>query len=208
MLAPLTSGLSAANPTNRAMRAIEAHHRAVCIHGAWVRDSHVISGPDGYYHHTESTHETDLRVRDETVANIGLGQSSLVGWHVRVWRSNDLVTWQSMGASVSLEDSIWYQVARDTFDKVPRNLWKILVQDLHRAKERWAIIFTSPTPLKPAVGASLLFSQGSELRSPCSSPLGDRIGVWPPSSRFRDDDVIWWMMWGGHHKCAVEAESM
>jgi arylsulfatase len=196
MLTPLASGFAAPDPHHRARRAIEAHDQAIHLHDAWVRDPFIVLAQDGFYYYTGTTQEADLPVTDESQANTGLGPTSLVGWHIRAWRSKDLITWESMGSPASLKDSIWYEAARGIFDSTPQNLWKIWAPELHRIHDRWAIVFTTPAPLKPAVGASLLLSSGSDLRGPWENPLGDRIGIRADPSLFRDDDGTWWMIWG------------
>ena len=196
MLATAAAGLSAQNSHEEVRRAIKAHDRAVHLDGTWVRDPFIVLAPDGYYYYTGTTQEADLHVTEETQANTGLRATSLVGWHVRLWRSRDLVSWESMGAPACLEDSVWYEVARKTFDIVPQNQWRIWAPELHLVDGRWAIVFTTPAPLQPAVGASLLLSSGTELHGPWSNPLGNRIGLRPDPSLFRDDDGTWWMIWG------------
>lgn len=176
-------------------QALRAHRQAVYLHDTWVRDPYIVLAPDGYYYYTGTTQEADLPVTAETLANTGLGPASLVGWHVRVWRSRDLIRWESMGAAASLKDSVWYEAARKTFDSVPEHLWKIWAPELHRVNGRWAIVFTTPAPLAPTVGASLMLSAGNALRGPWSSPLGIRIGLRPDPSLFLDDDGTWWMIW-------------
>ena len=188
---------SSLEETRRAIKtAIKAHRQAIHLDDTWVRDPYIILAPDGWYYHTGTTQEASLRVTAETQANTGLRQTSLVGWHVRVWRSRDLIAWESMGSPASLKDSIWYEAARNTFDSVPEHLWRIRAPELHLVNGQWAIVFTTPAPLAPTVGASLLLSSGGELRGPWSNPLGTRIGPRPDPSLFRDDDGTWWMIWG------------
>ncbi len=196
LLGPLATLLPAAQTAAEIRAALATHDRAIHVHDTWVRDPYIIIGPDGAYYYTGTTQLPDQVVTPETQYNTGLGATSLVGWHVRVWRSEDLVTWQSLGSPYTLKDGIWFQAEPDAFAQAPERQWRVWAPELHVVDGRWAIIHTTPAPLAPKVGGALSFSAGPELRGPWSNPLGTRIGRRHDPSLFRDDDGTWWMIWG------------
>jgi arylsulfatase len=184
-------------PAPEAIRAaLAAHDRAVYIKEGWVRDPYIILGPDGYYYYTGTTQMPEQPRTPETEHNTGLGPQSVVGWHVRVWRSPDLIAWESLGSPYTLQEGFWYQAAREAFDAAPQRQWRIWAPELHWVDGRWAVIHTTPAPLAPRVGAALAFSAGPEIKGPWTHPMGARIGRRHDPSLFRDDDGAWWMIWG------------
>lgn len=179
------------------LASLAEHKRAVNVHQTWVRDPFIALGADGWYYYTGTTQMPSVVETDETLNNVGLGESSLVGWNVRAWRSRDLVSWESLGPIASLKDTGWYSSERAKFDSVPEKRWAVWAPELHQREDgRWAIIFTVPRPLNPTVGAGLLLSSGKDLRGPWKSPMGEHIGVRHDPSLFRDDDGTWWVIWG------------
>ncbi len=188
--------LPAAESPDAIRTALAAHHRAVHVTNTWVRDPYVTLAPDGFYYYTGTTQMPDQPQPDQVRSNTGLGPTSRVGWHVRVWRSPDLVTWESLGSPYTLQDTIWYRTERDLFDRTPQEQWRVWAPELHWTDDRWALVHTTPQPLAPRVGGTLVLTAGPELKGPWTSPLGTRIGHRHDPSLFHDDDGTWWMIWG------------
>lgn len=197
LLIPVVPFLATAAESPGAIKAaLISHDRALHVHDAWVRDPYIITGPDGFYYYTGTTQRPETIVTDETKTNTGLGPKSLVGWHVHVWRSADLATWESLGTPYSLKDTVWYEKSRATFDQNSPSEWRVWAPELHWLGTRWALIHTTPQPLAPKVGGTLVLSQGAELKGPWTSPLSTRIGKRHDPSLFHDTDGRWWMIWG------------
>lgn len=185
---------------------LAGHNRAVHVHDTWIRDPYIILGPDSYFYYTGTTQRPETPLTPETSHNTGLGPASLVGWHVPVSRSRDLITWESLGHPYSLKDTVWYEKARPVFDQVPQTAWRVWAPELHWVGNRWALIHTTPTPLAPNVGGTLVLSAGAEVKGPWTSPLDTRIGRRHDPSLFRDDDGTWWMIWGATEIAPLKAD--
>ena len=83
---------------------LESHDQALYIKSGWIRDPYIILGPDDYYYLTGTQpNPGDPREAAEPY-NIGLGEESIVGEHVRLWRSKDLIEWESLGEPFELDE--------------------------------------------------------------------------------------------------------
>ena len=187
--------VSGAESETEIRAALATHDRAIHVHDNWVRDPYIVLAPGGYYYYTGTT-QMPGPPPAEARYNTGLGPTSRVGWHVRVWRSVDLVAWEALGWPYTLKDTIWYQTEREVFDQAPPEQWRVWAPELHWVGDRWALVHTTPQPLAPRVGGTLVLSAGAEVKGPWRSPLGTRIGRRHDPSLFRDDDGTWWMIWG------------
>ncbi|UCD49763.1 MAG: family 43 glycosylhydrolase [Phycisphaerales bacterium] len=195
LLVACASLLPGAETPSEIRAALATHDRAIHIHDNWVRDPYIILARDGYYYYTGTTQMPTPQAANARY-NTGLGRTSRVGWHVRLWRSVNLVTWESLGSPYTLKDTIWYQTERDVFDRAPQQRWRVWAPELHWTGDCWALVHTTPPPLAPRVGGTLVLSAGAEVKGPWTSPLGTRIGRRHDPSLFRDDDGAWWMIWG------------
>jgi arylsulfatase len=202
----LTVSAFAAEDPSAIRAALDAHDRAIHVKDGWVRDPYIILAPDGYYYYTGTTQMPDQADTLDAEHNTGLGPGSLVGWHVRVWRSRDLVAWESLGSPYTLKDGVWYRAERERFDETPEDRWRVWAPELHWVGGRWALVHTTPRPLAPRVGGTLVLSAGSEVEGPWTSPLGTRIGRRHDPSLFRDDDGTWWMLWGATQIAPLKAD--
>jgi len=180
----------AAEPPQAIRQGLSKHNRAVWVKDGWVRDPFIALALDGYYYYTGTTQTPG---KPEETYNTGLGPKSLVGWHIQAWRSRDLVEWESLGTPFSLEDGIWYKAERGRFDETVRSEWRLWAPELHWLGDRWALVHTSPVPVR---GANLSLTSGSELKGPWTNPLGASVGIRHDPSLFKDDDGVWWMIWG------------
>ena len=76
---------------------LASHDRALHIKAGWIRDPYIVLGPDDYYYLTGTQPNPNDPRESQDPYNTGLGEESIVGEHVRVWRSKDLIDWESLG---------------------------------------------------------------------------------------------------------------
>ena len=174
-------------------KALKAHGRAIFVKSGWIRDPFITLGPDGNYYLTGTTPLPGEPREKTDPYNTGLGPKSIVGWKMQVWRSPDLIDWESLDAPYSLKTGIWAQERPKRFEEVPEKDWRLWAPELHWLGDRWAIVHTSPDPV---AGANLSLTKGLEIKGPYENPMGTKIGRRHDPSLFKDDDGTWWMIWG------------
>ena len=172
---------------------LETHDRALFVKAGWIRDPYIVLGPDDYFYLTGTTPLPDEpRLKTEPY-NTGLGQESIVGWKMQVWRSRDLIDWESLGTPFDLTDGVWVKEKPDRFEAVPQSQWRLWAPELHWIGNRWALVHTSPSPV---AGANLSLTSGSQVARPWLNPMGAAIKRRHDPSLFIDDDGTTWMVWG------------
>ncbi|MGB7346981.1 MAG: family 43 glycosylhydrolase, partial [Pirellulaceae bacterium] len=132
--------------------------------------------------------------------NIGLGDQSIVGEQVRIWRSADLINWESLDAPFTLEDTHHVAVKK----RAPPNRY-IWAPEVHWMPElgasgRWALVHC------PGRVASLALSTGSELVGPWTHPMGDKLGPRHDPSLFTDDDGTVYLLWANTMVAPLSAD--
>jgi len=160
---------------------LKSHDRALYIKQGWIRDPYITVGPDKLYYLTGTTpNPGDPRELGEPY-NTGLGQGSIVGSAVRIWRSKDLIDWEYLGEPFTLD--------RDSDRKNPGKL--VWAPEIHWVADmnRWVLVHC------PGPKASLALSAGREIKGPWEHPLGERLGSKHDPSLFKDDDGTWWLAW-------------
>lgn len=172
---------------------LKSHDRALFIHSTWIRDPYIVPGPDGDYYLTGTTPLPDDPRSQSQPYNTGLGQESIVGWKLQVWRSKDLIEWESLETPFDLKDGIWFETKPDRFDTVDSTQWRLWAPELHWTGSQWAMVHTSPSPV---AGANLSLTTGAQIKRPWSNPMGPDVGKRHDPSLFKDDDGTWWMIWG------------
>jgi hypothetical protein len=164
---------------------LKSHDRALFIKGGWIRDPYIVLGPDNYYYLT-GTQPNEGDPREATNPyNIGLGDASIVGNQVRLYRSQDLVEWESLGVVFSEKDIL--PRANRKKSENAKNVW---APEVHWLKNRWALIHC------PRQVCSLAVTAGSKLSGPWTHPMGQGMGERHDPSLFQDDDGAVWMLWG------------
>jgi hypothetical protein len=168
---------------------LESHDRALYIKAGWIRDPYITLAPDDFYYLTGTQpREGDPREAADPY-NIGLGDESIVGDQVRLWRSRDLIEWESLGPIFTVDDTVQARSGAN----IPRRL--IWAPEVHWLPEfgdngRWALLHC------PASHSSLALSAGRELKGPWTHPMEDRLGRRHDPSLFQDDDGTWYLLWG------------
>lgn len=163
---------------------LKSRDRALYIKAGWIRDPFITLGPDDFYYLTGTQpNEGDPREAADPY-NIGLGKESIVGDQVRVYRSRDLIRWESLGAPYTLADSFHIREA----GKKPANrvVW---APEVHWVGDRWALVHC------PAALASLALTSGPELKWPWTHPMGRDLGERHDPSLFKDGDGTWYLLW-------------
>ncbi|RYD35011.1 MAG: hypothetical protein EOP85_19370, partial [Verrucomicrobiaceae bacterium] len=113
---------------------LKSHDRALYIKEGWIRDPFIVLGPDDFYYLTGTTiNENDPREKTDPY-NVGLGDESAVGDTVRLWKSKDLIDWDSLG--------VIYDIKKDSpFPKQPgKYVWAPEIHWLPEMK-RWALLY-------------------------------------------------------------------
>jgi len=181
----------------------KSHDKALFVHDNWIRDPYIVRGPDGWFYLTGTTpNPSEPRVKTDPY-NTGLGNESIVGWQARVWRSENLIDWESLGTPFTLKDGIWFEANRQPFAKTPESAWRLWAPELHWLGNRWAMVHTSPSPVK---GANLSLTAGKKISGPWSNPMGTDIGRRHDPSLFQDDDDTWWLIWGATSIAPLQAD--
>ncbi|HBE67403.1 MAG TPA: glycoside hydrolase family 2 [Planctomycetaceae bacterium] len=164
---------------------LKSHDRALYIKAGWIRDPYITLGPDSYYYLTGTQpNEGDPR-EAENPYNIGLGDASIVGDQVRLWRSKDLVEWESIGPIFSSRDILQKR-------KGKKNAGRIWAPEVHwlADKGRWALVHC------PKQVSSLALTEGADLKGPWFHPMGNKIGQRHDPSIFTDEDGTRYLLWG------------
>ncbi|MCG6155295.1 sulfatase-like hydrolase/transferase [Rubinisphaera margarita] len=165
-------------------KGLKSHDRALYLKAGWIRDPYITLGPDDRYYLTGTQpREGDARA-DENPYNIGLGDESIVGDQVRVWRSDDLVNWEDLGPIFTVADT-WKSRHEG---KNPRRL--IWAPELHWLGDRWALVHC------PKTHSSLATTEGRELAGPWTHPMKGDLGPRHDPSLFTDDNGTRYLLWG------------
>jgi len=163
---------------------LESHDRALYIKSGWIRDPYIILGPDDYYYLTGTQpNPGDPREAVEPY-NIGLGEESIVGEHVRLWRSKDLIEWESLGEPFELDDT--YHVGSQGVTPRKRLIW---APEVHWLGDKWALVHC------PKIVSSLALTSGASIEGPWTHPMGENLGDRHDPSLFQDDDGTWYLLW-------------
>lgn len=157
---------------------LASHDRALFIKEDWIRDPYITLGPDDWFYLTGTTpNPEDPRERSDPY-NTGLGEGSMVGTVVQIWRSKDLIAWEHLGTPFTLQNDSWH---RDPGKRV----W---APEVHWLGDRWALVHC------PGNKANFALSSGSELKGPWTHAMGKKLGRKHDPSLFKDGNS-WYMLW-------------
>jgi arylsulfatase len=111
---------------------------------------------------------------------------------MKLWRSEDLVSWESLGTPYTLKDGIWATEKPERFETTPQSEWRLWAPELHLINGKWFIVHTSPSPVN---GANLSVTAGDTFEGPFANPMGADIQRRHDPSLFVDEGKVW-LLWG------------
>lgn len=173
----------------------KSHDRALYIKAGWIRDPYITLGPDDYYYLTGTQPRKGDPREAENPYNIGLGDESIVGHQVRVYRSKDLIKWESLGPIFAVKDTFKVAHAKKKIRK--RLIW---APEVHWMGDRWALVHC------PKRHSSLALSSGRDLKGPWMHPMNGKMEQRHDPSLFSDDDGSIYMLWGNTYVASLSKD--
>ncbi|MDR2920139.1 MAG: family 43 glycosylhydrolase [Tannerella sp.] len=183
-------------------KALKEHNQAIYLKDGWIRDPYIYLAPDGYYYLTGTTPvPNDPREKDDKY-NLGLTEAalkiglnpSIVGYKIRVWRSDNLLDWEYLGEPFSLDQGYWAKQNPEAFKEVPQNEWFLWAPEIFNIDGDWIFVHTSPRPQQG--GANLVVKKEGLMSDQFEFPMGEDIQFKHDPSLFKDNDGTWYLLWG------------
>lgn len=175
---------------------LQSHDQALYIKAGWIRDPYITLGPDDFYYLTGTQPKQDDPREAANPYNIGLGDGSIVGDQVRLWRSKDLIEWESLGPIFTVDETIKSQRGSKSKN---RYIWAPEVHWL-ADKNCWALVHC------PKVHSSLVLTEGQKLQGPWTHPMHGKMGQRHDPSIFTDDDGTRYLLWGNTFVAPLSAD--
>lgn len=170
------------NPNDSLRKILAAHDRAVLVKKGWIRDPYIVQGPDDMFYLTGTTPAKGDPRENSDRFNTGLGEGSIVGDKVRVWRSRDLVDWVYLGESY---ERVIPQLPEGKKMKGRADvLW---APELHWDGRHWILVHC------PAAISNLAVSEGADVMGPWQ-PKGLAFRAKHDPSLFQDTDGAWYLV--------------
>ena len=172
--------------------AVAKHDTAVFIKPGWIRDPYIVLGPDGTYYLTGTTPaKGDPREMADRY-NTGLGETSIVGPQMRVWKSRDLSSWEEINTGYDIDSTKKLAGLED------RNvLW---APELHWDNGKWLMVHC------PSGYSTLAISKGPGLDSGWTLPAPDDFRKKHDPSLFRDDDGSWYLIFANTKIAKIKSD--
>lgn len=148
-----TIALLGCTEQNPKLKLIEEHTESIHIKSGWIRDPYITIGPDNLYYLTGTTPQPGTDEEAIDPYNTGLGDASIVGSRVQIWRSSDLVEWESLGDPYGLEET--YEALDKEYD--PQALNVLWAPEIHWLGDRWALVHC------PSGVSTIALSKGNDL---------------------------------------------
>ena len=168
------------------LKAIKAHEEAVYLKDGWIRDPYIVIGPDNSYYLTGTTPMADDPREQSDPYNTGLGDTSIVGHSLRIWKSDDLVNWEYIGSPYDTKNTPKFAGKADSIDWSRQRLW---APELHWVKDRWALVHC------PSAVSELAITDGAEFDGNWTFPNSKLFNKRHDPSLFLDNDGQLYMLW-------------
>ncbi|MGM8361858.1 family 43 glycosylhydrolase [Flavobacterium sp. ARAG 55.4] len=174
----LFSNTTNAQKNEEKLKAIQFHNKAVYLmEDIWMRDPYIELAPDGYYYLSCTRQNSNLKLEAPKGG-------------IEVFKSRDLVSWESLGVIWNTSQSAWGQEMekRAVSSENMHNIKEAMVwaPESHFINGKWVIVYTSNQ------GASnLMLSKGAELKEPFAEPFGQDFGKHHDPAIFMDGKTPW-----------------
>lgn len=166
------------------LRKISKHTESVHITDGWIRDPYIVLGQNNAYYLIGTVpREGDSRESNDR-NNTGLGEGSIVGGQLRLWKSDNLVDWEYLGIKYNVKDS-----PNHSSDKRRNLLW---APELHWMDSTWIMVHC------PSNSSTLAFNSDLELNAEWKFPQHDLFKRKHDPSLFIDDDGQVYLIHGYH----------
>ncbi len=146
-----TVEISEQNNESKELSVIDKHNKAVHVmDGIWMRDPFIQLNPDGYYYLSCTRQRENLKL-DAPKGGI------------EVYRSKDLLNWESLGVIWTTSESIWGQkmekraVSKENKHGVKSAM--IWAPEIHFINNKWVVLYTSNQGT-----ANLMLSEAQNLK--------------------------------------------
>lgn len=177
-----------------------SHDRAIYIKDGWIRDPYIYWHEGAYYLTGTTPQYGDPREKTEPY-NTGLdkrnkrlyNKPSIVGYSINLWKSEDLESWEYIGAPFTLGDGYWAEKFPDAFE-TPKKDWRLWAPEIYNVGGKWIYVHTTPSPYKG--GSNLAITDGEDMDGPFSFPMKKDARKRHDPSLFMDDDGTWYLLWG------------
>ena len=184
------------------LTALRSHESAVLVKDGWLRDPYICIGSDGYYYLMGTPPDPGVLHGDQIhFYHIPEGQDAdvvkrpeVAKLKIYIWRSPDLAAWEDFGMQYMLDKAVWGQKHPDAFETGSPEEWFAWTPQMYCESGKWIFLHTSPTPYRN--GADLTVSKGLINLSEYTFPMGDDMFNKSDPSLFRDDDGIWYLVYG------------
>lgn len=178
-------GCSTSSENNDKLSAIKKHEYAVHLKDGWIRDPYIVIGLDDYYYLTGTTPPSEESQED--YYNTGLGEKSIVGYELQLWRSKDMVSWEYCGVPYTLKETSLF---KDSIDKTNWSKQRLWAPELHWVKGKWLLIHC------PKIVSCLALTEGQEIKGPWTEPNPIAFLDKHDPSFFMDDNGQPYLLWG------------
>ncbi len=160
------------------LSSIAQHDKTVhLLDTVWMRDPFITLASDGNYY-LSCTRQPE---------NLGLEPPK---GGIEIFRSEDLVSWESLGVIWTTSESVWGQQMekRAVSEENKHNVKSAMIwaPEIHQINDKWVVVFTSNQGC-----ANLLLTEGAELKGPFIEPFGTDFGRHHDPSIFMDGDQPW-----------------
>lgn len=178
VLITLLSNTLIAQDKEGQLKEIKSHNKAVYLmQDVWMRDPYIELAPDGFYYLTCTRQGSDLGLKAPKGG-------------IEIFKSNDLVSWESLGVVWNTGQSTWGQEMekRAVSSENKHNVKEAMIwaPEIHFVNGKWVVVYTSNQGQ-----SNLLVSKGEKLVGPFEEPFGLNFGKHHDPAIFMDGKTPW-----------------
>jgi arylsulfatase len=163
---------------NKTLKQINKHNKAIhLMENVWMRDPFIQLNSDGYYYLSCTRRLENLKLEKPKGG-------------IEVFRSKDLVNWESLGLIWTTNESVWGQKMeqRAVSEENKHSVKSVMIwaPEIHFINNKWIVVYTSNQG-----SANLMISKDNKLQGPFLEPFGTDFGNHHDPTIFMDGDQPW-----------------